>query len=142
MKKVFSLLFATLIAGLLLTSCSAKLFVIRPTLIDRITIEDLSSGESVELLRDRIDETDWLMDDLVFEMAEFYKRDGKCSDADGHLYKAEFYNGDRLELSVIISEDGSVCKNEGHYVLTGTDEKDIKKFLGNWAQAFEDDTAS
>ncbi len=137
MKKVFSLIFATLIASLILSSCSAKLFVIRPTLIDRITIEDLSSGESVELLRNDVDEVDWLMDDLVLQMAEFYRRDGKCSDGDTHIYKAVFYYGERLELSVIINEDGSVCKNEGHYVLTDTEDKKIKDFLVNWAHAFE-----
>ena len=137
MKKVYPLLFAILIACLVLSSCSAKLYVIRPTLIDRITIEDLSSGESAELLRDQSDEADWLMDDLVLEMAEFYKRDGGCSDEDRHLYKAVFYYGNRLELSVIINEDGSVCKNEGHYVLTGTEEAMIEEFLENWAKTFE-----
>lgn len=137
MKKVFPLLCAALVAVLILTSCSAKLFVIRPTLIDRITIKDLSTGESTELLRDQTDETDWLMDNLIFEMAEFYKRDGDCADSDGHLYKAEFYNDDRLELSVIINEDGSVCKNDAHYNLTDTEDQEIEEFLGNWAQAFE-----
>ena len=49
----------------------------------------------------------------------------------GHLYKAEFYNDDRSELSVIINEDGSVCKNEGHYVLTDTEDEKITDFLVN-----------
>lgn len=142
MKKVFPLLCAALVAVLILTSCSAKLFVIRPTLISKITIENLSTGESTELLRDQSDETDWLMDDLIFEMAEFYKRDGGCSDSDGHLYKAVFYNDDRLELSVIINEDGSVCKNEGHYVLTDTEDEKITDFLVNWAHAFESGNAT
>ncbi|MBN1891877.1 MAG: hypothetical protein JW780_03785 [Clostridiales bacterium] len=137
MKKVFPLLFAALVAVLILTSCSAKLFVIRPTLISKIAIENLSTGESTELLRDQTDETDWLMDDLIFEMAEFYKRDGDCSDSDGHLYKAVFYNDDRLELSVIINEDGSVCKNNGHYVLSDPEDSEIEAFNELWEKAFE-----
>ncbi|MBN1892094.1 MAG: hypothetical protein JW780_04870 [Clostridiales bacterium] len=137
MKKVLSLLFVTLIACLVLSSCGSKLFVIRPTLIDRITIEDLSTGESTELLRDQTDEIDQLMDELVLEMAEFYERDGKCSDEDGHLYTANFYYGDRSELSVIINRDGSVCKDEGHYILTDTQDQEIEEFLENWATAFE-----
>ncbi len=142
MKKVFPLLFATLVACSVLASCSTKLFVIRPTLISRITIDNLSTGESAELLRDQSDETDWLMDDLVFEMAEFYKRDGSCSDSDGHIYEAVFYNDDRLEISVIINEDGSVCIGDGHYVLTEPEEEKIRGFLANWANAFETGSAN
>jgi len=137
MKKLLSLLFATLLLCLVLSSCSAKLFVIRPTLIDRITIENLSTGESIELIRNDVDEVKWLMDDLVLQMAEFYKRDGKCGEEDGHLYEAVYYNGDRLELSVFINEDGSVCKNEGHYVLSEEDAEMVEEDLGNWAKAFE-----
>jgi len=99
MKKLIPLLFATLLMCLVLSSCSAKLYVICPTL--------------------------------------FYKRDGKCTDDDGHLYEAVYYNGDRLELSVFINEDGSVCKDEGHYVLSEKDEAMVKEDLENWAKAFE-----
>ena len=137
MKKLILLLFATLLTCLMLSSCSAKLFVIRPTLIDRITIDNLSSGESAELIRNNVDEVKWLMDDLVLQMAEFYRRDGKCTDKDGHLYEAVYYYGDRLELSVFINEDGSICKNEGHYVLSKEDEEMVAKDLENWAKAFE-----
>jgi hypothetical protein len=137
MKKLLLLLFATLLLCFVLSSCSAKLYVIRPTLIDRITIENLSSGESTELIRSNVDEVKWLMDDLVLQMAEFYKREGKCADDDGHLYEAVYYYGDRLELSVFINEDGSVCKNKGHYVLTEEDEAMVKEDLENWAKAFE-----
>lgn len=137
MKKLIPILFATLLLCLVLSSCSAKLYVIRPTLIDRITIKDLSSGESTELIRGDVDEVKWLMDDLVLQMAEFYKRDGKCTDDDGHFYEAVYYNGDRLELTVFINEDGSVCKDEGHYVLSEEDEAMVKEDFGNWAKAFE-----
>jgi hypothetical protein len=137
MKKCIPLLFAPLLLCLVLASCSAKLFVIRPTLIDRITIENLSSGESTELIRGEVDEVKWLMDDLVLQMAEFYKRDGKCAEEDGHLYEAAFYNGDRLELSVFINEDGSVCKNKGHYVLSEEDAEMVEEDLENWVKAFE-----
>lgn len=137
MKKLIPLLFTTLLLCLVLSSCSAKLYVIRPTLIDRITIENLSSGESTELIRGDVDEVKWLMDDLVLQMAEFYKRDGKCIDDDGHLYEAVYYNGDRLELTVFINEDGAVCKDEGHYALSEEDEAMVKEDLENWAKAFE-----
>lgn len=137
MKKLLLLLIATLLACVVLSSCSAKLFVIRPTHIDRITIENLSSGESTELIRGDVDEVKWLMDDLVLQMAEFYKHEGMCADDDGHLYEAVFYYGDRLELSVFINEDGSVCKNKGHYVLSEEDEAMIEEDLANWAEAFE-----
>ena len=137
MKKLILLLFATFLTCFMLSSCSAKLFVIRPTLIDRITIDNLSSGESAELIRNNVDEVKWLMDDLVLQMAEFYRRDGKCTDKDGHLYEAVYYYGDRLELSVFINEDGSICKNEGHYVLSKEDEEMVAKDLENWAKAFE-----
>ncbi len=136
MKRRLPLILMIFLFCLALSSCSAKLFVIRPTLIDRITIENLSTGESVELIRNDVDKVEWLMDDLVLQMAEFYKRDGKCTDEDGHLYEAVYYNGDRLELTVFINEDGSVCKNEGHYVLTGTEDEEIRDFLANWAQTF------
>jgi len=121
----------------MLSSCSAKLFVIRPTLIDKITIENLSSGESAELIRNNDDEVKWLMDDLVLQMAEFYRRDGKCTDKDEHLYEAVYYYGDRLELSVLINEDGSICKNDGHYVLSEENEEMVEKDLENWAKVFE-----
>lgn len=137
MKKLLLLLFATPLLCLVLSSCNAKLFVIRPTLIDRITIANLSSGESTELIRSDIDEVKWLMDDLVLQMAEFYKRDGKCSDDYGHLYEAEFYNGDRLELSVFMNEDGSVCKGEGRYVLSEENAEMVEEDLEKWAKAFE-----
>jgi len=137
MKKLILLLFATLLTCLMLSSCSAKLFVIRPTLIDKITIENLSSGESAELIRNNDDEVKWLMDDLVLQMAEFYRRDGKCTDKDGHLYEAVYYYGDRLELSVFINEDGSICKNNGHYVLSEENEEMVEKDLENWAKVFE-----
>ena len=137
MKKLILLLFATLLTCLMLSSCSAKLFVIRPTLIDKITIENLSSGESAELIRNNDDEVKWLMDDLVLQMAEFYRRDGKCTDKDEHLYEAVYYYGDRLELSVFINEDGSICKNNGHYVLSEENEEMVEKDLENWAKVFE-----
>lgn len=137
MIKRILLLFAALTACLALSSCSAKLFVIRPTLIDRITIENLSSGDSAELIRSDVDEVRWLMDDLVLQMAEFYKHDGKCGDADGHLYEAKYYNGDRLELTVFINDDGSVCRNDGHYILSDEDTAMVKEDLENWGKAFE-----
>ena len=86
MKKLILLLFATLLTCLMLSSCSAKLFVIRPTLIDRITVENLSSGESAELIR---------------------------------------------------NNDGSICKNEGHYVLSKEDEEMVEIVLENWVKVFE-----
>jgi hypothetical protein len=138
MKKLILLLFTTLLTCLMLSSCSAKLFVIRPTLIDKITVENLSSGESAELIRNNDDEVKWLMDDLVLQMAEFYRRDTKCTEKDGHLYEAVYYYGDRLELSVLINEDGSICKNDGHYVLSEEDEEMVEKDLENWAKVFEE----
>lgn len=49
---------------LCLASCNAKLSTIRPTLITRIALEEVETGEKSDLLRDESDEVDWLMDDL------------------------------------------------------------------------------
>ena len=136
MRKITSFLFATLLACFVLSSCSAKLFVIRPPLIDRITIENISTGESIELIRGDVDEVNWLMDDLVLQMAEFYKRDGQCTAQDSHQYEADYYYGDRLELTVIINEDGSICKGKGHYVVSEEDGEMVKEDLSNWDKAF------
>ncbi len=127
-----------LMLTLFISSCAAKLTTIRPTLITSIQVENIASGENVELLRDDNDETDWLMDDLVFQMEEFYKAAGSCGEGEEHLYNALYFMGERLELDVIINTDGSVCKNGRRYVQKEEDIGPLDRSvnLEQWEECF------
>jgi hypothetical protein len=115
MRKVVFVIIV-LMLSMLISSCAAKLTTIRPTLITTITVENIAVGEKIELLRDDNDETDWLMDDLIFQMEQFFIAAGECGEGEEHLYSARYFMGEQLELDVIINTDGSVCKNGRRYV--------------------------
>lgn len=135
MRKCTFLL-AIIVSILMLSSCNAKLSTIRPTLITRIEMEDLRSGEKAELNRDEEDEIDWLMDDLVIQMEQFYKKTGACTVEDQHVYRVEYNRGDEVEMYVIVNADGSICKQDNHYVLADKDEDEIASYLEDWEEAF------
>ena len=134
-KGIFVIIF--LMLTLLISSCAAKLTTIRPTLITTIKVENIAAGEKVELLRDDNDETNWLMDDLVFQMEEFYKAAGSCGEGEEHLYSARYFMGERLELDVIINTDGSVCKNGRRYIQKeDSSPLDRSVNLEQWEECF------
>ena len=139
MKKIISSTLSIFICCMFLSSCSAKLTTIQPTLISKINIEKLSSGDKIELVRTGLDEVEWLMDDLVLQMEQLYVYTGKCTSNDDHLYKAEYYFKQRLELIVMINSDGSVCKNNKHYRLSKEQSDRISEYLDNWGMAFQGD---
>jgi hypothetical protein len=116
MKRVICVSLMVVVLCLAVSSCAGKLTTIRPTLISRIGVKNCETDETVEHLRGEQQDLDWLMDDLVFQMEQFYLKDGKCAETDEHLYDVAFYMNDRLELSVFINSDGSVCRNGSRYV--------------------------
>lgn len=128
----------SLVLCLLLGACAAKLTTIRPTLITRIVVENTLTGEKAELIRKDNAETDWLMDDLVFQMEQFFKGEGECGQSEA-IYHAEYYMGDRLEFSVTINSDGSVCKDGRRYVQVGQGDNVIDRTvnLDRWAECFD-----
>jgi hypothetical protein len=137
LKKTFVIM-VSLILCFLFSACTGKLTTIRPTLITRIAIENTVTGEKAELIRGDSTETDWLMDDLIFQMEQFFKAEGKCEPED-ELYYVEYYFGDRLELSISINSDGSVCKDGKRYVQNeqGDNVIDRSVNLDKWAECFD-----
>jgi hypothetical protein len=135
MKKIASVS-ALFILCLFLSSCSGKLTTIRPTLITRMVVENMVTGEIAEHLRDEYQEMDWLMDDLIFQMERQFNQEGRCQETDAHVYYAQFYMQDKLELSVYIHEDGSVCKNGKHYfpVEQNDESYDAALDLSKWEE--------
>lgn len=122
MKRKIILLLSMVILCSMTSSCASKLTTIRPTLIDRIIVKDVAADDTVEIIRKTSDELDWQMDDIVFQMEQIYKREGKCTETDGHLYVLELYMNEKLELNVYINSDGSICKNGSKYVQVDKDE--------------------
>jgi hypothetical protein len=121
---------------LCLASCSSKLSTIRPTLITRITLEDVETEERSELKRDQSEEMDWLMDDLVLQMEQFYKKTGSCTQEDQHIYQVDYYRGDILEMSVIVNADASVCIQDKHYELADKNDEEIAEYRKGMEKAF------
>ena len=136
MRKVVFVIIVFMLS-LLFNSCVVKLTTIRPTLITTITVEKIAIGDTIELHRDENDETDWLMDDLVFQMEQNFKAIGNCGENEEHLYDARYFMGERLELDVIINTDDSVCKNGRRYVQK-EDSSPLNRSvnLEQWEQCF------
>lgn len=133
MRKIFCIAIL-MICILFLVSCNAKLSTIRPTLITRIVIEDIKTGDQAELLRDSSDEIDWMMDDLVLQMEQFYAKKGECTAEDEHAYKVDYYFDEKIELAVIIHDDASVCIDNIRYELA--DKENSEQYQENWEEAF------
>ncbi len=135
MKKNISILII-LILCFFISGCSSKLTTIRPTLITRMLVEDMATGEKVEHMRTEDEEIAWLMDDLIIQMEQKYNHKGKCLETDQHIYYVQFYMEDKLELSVYINNDGSVCKNNKRYFLSEQNHKknDNSVDLHKWAE--------
>ncbi len=138
MKKRIFVIIVSLALCFLFGACAAKLTTINPMLITRITAQNIATGEKAELNRKDNTDTDWLMDDLVFQMEQFFKAEGECGRSEA-LYNAEYYMGERLELSVTINSDGSVCKDGMRYVQTEQGESVIDRTvnLDKWAECFD-----
>jgi len=135
-KEIFAVI-CVLVLSFIFNSCAAKLTTIRPTLINRITVENIAAGEKTELFRGDNDETDWLMDDFVYQMEQFYKSVGLCDEEDEHLYSVRYYMGEQLELDVFINTDSSVCKNGRRYVQKADDSTfDRSVDLDQWEDCF------
>lgn len=137
MRKKIPVISSVLMLVVFFCSCAAKLTTIRPTLIGRIKIENITTGEKAQLNRNSNEETSWLMDDLIFQMERPYELKGLCGEDDGHLYDAKYYMGDKLELSVIINSDSSVCKSGRRYVQKAEDSVvDRSVNLDQWKKCF------
>ncbi len=140
MRKIVNAL--ALVISLCMALVACKLTTIRPTLITRIVAEDLAIGTKVERSRKTSQELDWLMDDLVFLMERQFEQTGACTEEDGHLYYVEYYMDDRLEFSVYVNSDGSVCKDGRRHVIRkdGEQEFDPVDDLEKWAEFFDFDS--
>lgn len=136
-KKLIVIMIAVLLC-LLFSACTSKLTTIRPTLITRIVVEDTATSEKAELIREDNIETDWLMDDLIYQMEQPYKVEGNCEQSEDKLYNVEYYMDDKLELNVSINSDGSVCRNGKQYIQTeqGDNVIDRSVNLDLWAECF------
>jgi hypothetical protein len=134
MYRKILLMITALSLCLALTACTAKLTTIRPTLITRIVVADIAAGTNTEHQRKTSQELDWLMDELVFLMERQYKQTGTCKGAEAHLFDAEFYMGEKLELGISVHSDGSVCKNGRVYVPRADKGVDPTADLEKWAE--------
>lgn len=137
MVRKLVVVFAALLICFGLSACAMKLTTIRPTLITRIEVVNIATGEQAAVDRKVDDETDWLMDDLVFQMEELYKNEGLCAETDEHIYEAKFYLRDKLELRVLINSDGRICKNGRRYVQEKGDDAYRPVNLDQWAKCFQ-----
>ena len=135
MKKII-IISVIFILCIFISACSRKLTTIRPTLITRMVVENMVTGEKAEHIRTENEKIGWLMDDLIFQMEQKYNQLSKCVETDEHIYYAQFYMKDKLELSVYINNDGSICKNNKHYFLSDKNHKKngISDDLDKWAE--------
>jgi hypothetical protein len=94
------------------------------------------TGEKAEHMRTENERIGWLMDDLIFQMEQKYNQLSKCVETDEHIYYAQFYMKDKIELSVYINNDGSICKNNKRYFLSDNNHKKngISDDLDKWAE--------
>lgn len=137
MKRKILLILAMLLS-FTLSACTAKLTTVRPAEISELRVERMADGTAVTL-PDAAHDAD-LKDILIFQLEKPYNETGSCAETDGHLYHVRLYIGEKLDIEVIINEDGSVCKGGKRHAPS--EKADAPVNVADWDALFDEGGAS